>query len=286
MFDLEAYWDDSGTHAGSPVAIASCYIANALQWREFVRNWDEARSEEGFDVFHMADFMARPEHGVKPYCEWSREKKRHVFFRLASIIKTRIRQGYAFGVPVDAYERCAPDRFKSEVAPDGFTFAVSTILSMISEWYARFGDGKGVRYIFENRCGSGKIGQQWELMKERPDVVSNFGARPMHPDGLLFRDKRYFKPLQAADILAWNAYHYFAPQVVAPLESIPPTPKPYIDALWTPSVRLSFMNEAQLKEGFAAMKEYEEREGKRSYWLPSQLVKGLRKHNPSDLGFQ
>src|SRR5579872_862695 len=269
MFDIEAYWDDSGTHDGAPVAVAACYIADAVQWNEFVRNWNEAREEEGFDVFHMADFMAKPERGIKPYCDWSKEKKRHVFFRLASIINTRIRHGIAFGVPVSCFERCAPEHLKSELAPDAFTYAVQTVMAMISEWYAKFGRGKGVQYIFESRAGAGKISQLWDVMRERPDGARQFGGHPEVPEGLLFRNKRDFKPLQAADILAWNAYHYLSPQIAASLEEAAPYPKPYIDALWTGRpVRLSFFTEAQLQAGFEDMRSYEKREGKRSYRLP------------------
>jgi len=75
MFNIEVYFDDSGTHAESPIAVAACYAATKTQWDEFVRNWDDARREEGFDVFHMADFAAKPERGIKPFCDWSPEKR-------------------------------------------------------------------------------------------------------------------------------------------------------------------------------------------------------------------
>ena len=61
MFNFEIYWDNSGTDKQSPIAVAAAYVATKTQWDEFVRNWDEAREEEGFDFFHMTDFMARAE---------------------------------------------------------------------------------------------------------------------------------------------------------------------------------------------------------------------------------
>jgi len=81
MFNHELSWDDSGTDSQSPIVVAACYVAKKTQWDEFVRNWDEARKEEGFDVFHMADFMAKPEYGKNPFCEWDEAKKKRVYFR-------------------------------------------------------------------------------------------------------------------------------------------------------------------------------------------------------------
>jgi hypothetical protein len=54
----ETYFDDSGTNAQSEIAIAACYVSTELGWRKFVKDWELARYEEGFDVFHMAEFIA------------------------------------------------------------------------------------------------------------------------------------------------------------------------------------------------------------------------------------
>ena len=43
MTEFEAYCDDSGTDANTPVAVAACYIASREQWDCFVRNRDEVR---------------------------------------------------------------------------------------------------------------------------------------------------------------------------------------------------------------------------------------------------
>ena len=40
MFEIELYFDDSGTDGNTPVAVAACYVSTKKQWDEFVRNWD------------------------------------------------------------------------------------------------------------------------------------------------------------------------------------------------------------------------------------------------------
>src|ERR1700733_6934977 len=124
MFDMEIYWDDSGTHDSSPIAVAACYVADSLQWKDFVRDWDDAREREGFVCFHMADFMAKPEKNKRPFCGWDKSKKNHVYSLLATIIKTRVRMGFGFGVPAPTFDEFAPQYLKKEMCPDAFTFAV------------------------------------------------------------------------------------------------------------------------------------------------------------------
>jgi hypothetical protein len=88
---FQVYFDDSGTDAKSEIAIAACYISTKRGWEAFVEGWDQARWEEGFEVFHMADFVARPEHGHKPFCTWNNSKKDHVYGRLlTSSTKTNV----------------------------------------------------------------------------------------------------------------------------------------------------------------------------------------------------
>jgi hypothetical protein len=60
----EAYFDDSGSNAQSEIAIAACYVSTRRSWVEFVNEWDLARHQEGFDTFHMAEFVAPGEQGI------------------------------------------------------------------------------------------------------------------------------------------------------------------------------------------------------------------------------
>lgn len=46
-------------------------------------------ADEGFDMFHMAEFVAKPEMGHEPFCHWDNRKKDRVYAKLASIINTR-----------------------------------------------------------------------------------------------------------------------------------------------------------------------------------------------------
>ena len=59
-----------------------------------------------------------------------------------------------------------------------------------------------MQYVFE----SGSLGQKqlenvWRECLLHKDSEKRYG---IVPSGVMFQDKRYFKPLQAADILAWQ----------------------------------------------------------------------------------
>src|SRR5258708_1273333 len=124
MFEFELYCDDSGTDSNSPIAVAACYVASKNQWHEFGRNWEEVMQVEGFDCFHMAEFVAKPKAGHRPFCEWDNIKKTRVYEKLASIINIRVRKGFGIAIPKAAFDGAAPQHFRDHYASDHYTYAV------------------------------------------------------------------------------------------------------------------------------------------------------------------
>jgi hypothetical protein len=164
----ETYIDDSGTSSTSDMAIAACYVSTEAGWRRFVKEWDVARYEEGFDYFHMSEFRAPRAQGKKPWCDWDDAKKDRVYKRLAKIINDNKRIGIATAIPKATYDLVpeTPGSLK--------------------------------------RC---EITKAFEGM--HPDYQKMFG---LDTGGFGFQDKKVFKPLQAADILAWQTHRYI-PQI-------------------------------------------------------------------------
>jgi len=196
MFELEVYFDDSGTDRGTPVAVAACYISSKEQWEQFVKNWDRVRTDEGFDVFHMAEFVARPDAGHKPFCDWDKTKKDRVYRKLASIINTRARKGFAVAVPKQPF-----DEFQ-QFSENHYVFAVKTVLGYIDNWRQKFSISIPMQYVFESgSLGEDQLRQIWKDCLLHKHSQERYG---IVPNGVMFQDKRLFKPLQAADILAWQ----------------------------------------------------------------------------------
>lgn len=202
MYEFEVYFDDSGTDGGTPVAVAACYVAKKAQWDEFVRNWDEVRAKEDFDVFHMAEFVAKPDAGHKPFCGWDNNKKQRVYNKLASIINTRVEKGFAIAVPKKPFDEYAFPEFREQYAADHYTWAVKSVIGLVETWRKRYGVAVPMQYVFDRgSLGQKQIKAIWEECEQRAGAKEKYG---FVPEGVMFEDKTLFKPLQAADILAWQ----------------------------------------------------------------------------------
>lgn len=202
-----AYFDDSGTDLNSDIAVAACYISTKRGWGEFEKAWDNARWEEGFESFHMSDFVAPHNQGKKPWCDWDNTKKTHVYRRLAKIINENKRVGIAVAVP-KAHWDATPEWVRGHFGQQHYTFAVRMCMTAIRKWRHRSLITLPLRYVFD-----------WEDMRyseKRQEIEKIFDliAKPnnqavadmlgLEPEGYSFEHKEQFKPLQAADVLAWQ----------------------------------------------------------------------------------
>jgi len=206
MFTLHC--DDSGTHNESPIAVAACYVSTVSQWDNFVSDWKDANKAENFGVFHMADFVGRYEQFKSP--EWANPEKRdRTLKRLISIIRIRARMGFYSVVEKSAYDEEVPKEFKERLAlgRNHYTFAVRACLGKVKNWLQHYYGSQPIQFIFDRMTkGSGDINAVFE------QAVREGKARALvhgiYEGGWLFENKAVVLPLQAADILAWEALRY------------------------------------------------------------------------------
>ena len=50
---LDAYFDDSGTHQGSPAISVAGYMSTPDRWKRFESEWRETLDAYGVEFFHM-----------------------------------------------------------------------------------------------------------------------------------------------------------------------------------------------------------------------------------------
>jgi hypothetical protein len=262
MFDFEVYFDDSGTDANTPVAVAACYISSKEQWNEFIRNWDEVREREGFDVFHMCEFVAKKEAGHTPFCDWDNQKKDRVYNKLASIINTRIRCGFAVAVPKAPFDRYVFQEFKDGFASDHYTWAVRSILSFISDWREKANVRSPMQYVFHHgSLSEDRIRQIWKDESKKNSALADFRFG-MVPEGIMFRDEGLFKPLQAADILGWQIQNQMRRTVMMGLPTSTAAHPGLRVLLGNRSVNVAYYGTQQLEKLFADAKLYQQKHGK------------------------
>jgi len=241
---FEVYFDDSGTHAESPIAIAACYVSVKRGWDDFVKAWDDVRYTEGFDVFHMADFAARE----KPFDGWDQDKRQRVYRRLAAIINENKRAGFAMAVPRDVYDRLVspqPEWLRNRFGRFHYTFAVRCVMGEIANWRYESAIKLPMEYTFDRQSqGRGEISAMWDAIGKHESWTATYG---MERDGFAFRNKAEFKPLQAADILAWQMNHHMRHVIVAGKGELEHTHPNFRILREDQEMRLFFITEEQLQ---------------------------------------
>lgn len=255
MFEFELYCDDSGTDGNSPVAVAACYISPKRQWDEFVRNWDEVRQAEGFDAFHMAEFVAKPDAGHKPFCDWDNTKKDRVYAKLSSIINTRARQGFGVAVPKAAYDNAAPQSFRDRYAEDHFTYAVLCCIGLVKQWRQQYRVIPPIQYVFDQGSPQKQIKKVWDVLASYPPEANKYG---LAPGGCSFQDMRVFKPLQAADILAWQMRNHMRRVMLEGKDDLDSCHKGFKVLREGQHMRLGFFTEEQMRNNFINLEKEQE----------------------------
>jgi hypothetical protein len=202
MAFVTVHYDDSGTHKESGIALAACWVGTVDQWKEFDRNWEDLKSDEGFQVFHMADFAA----GEKEFTGWSDAKKKRVLHKVCTIINTRVRAGFAASVTKKDYDDLITGRFRSYAGRYHYSFAVRTCAGFVSKWRKKYQQDSSMKYIFD-QMGKGK----GEIMAVLDAAIKTSKRESQHTGvppltGYSFEDKKLIVPLQAADVAAWTVY--------------------------------------------------------------------------------
>jgi hypothetical protein len=154
----------------------------------------------------MARFVAPNDQGHEPWCRWDNNKKDRVFARLAKIINDNKRIGVGVALPKTVYD-AVPQRIRDHYGTQHYTFAVRMRMIQIFQWREQSGIALPMHYVFDwEEPGTSKHREISELMTNvHPSIRPMFG---LDTGGFSFRRRQEAKPLQAADILAWqmNAY--------------------------------------------------------------------------------
>ena len=211
MSDIEVYFDDSGTDGTNEIAVAACYVSSKEQWGEFNRNWKEVSIDEEFDHFHMAEFVAKPEALHEPFCGWNNAKKKRVYEKLATIINIRVRHGFAIAVPKKAFDIHALKEFKEHYAENHYVFAVKSLFGLLENWRNQYRVAVPMQYVFDRGSpGEGQLREIWDKYSHDEAAIKRYGLA----DGALFQDDKVLRPLQAADILAWQMHNHMRKVIV------------------------------------------------------------------------
>lgn len=239
MFTL--YFDDSGTHSQSDIAIAACYLSTVAEWQTFKRNWEALNEQYRFGIFHMTDFVARAEQ----FTGWTDAECHSLIVKLISVIRSRTLKGFVAAVVKSDYDKIIPSEYRHRMGFNHYTFAFRQCSSMINAYREEHGLTEPFDYVFESGTkGSGEIMKIFDEASCHTEVQSAFG---MIPGGYSFQPKRKVIQLQSADILAWESYRHMRDSVVPTGAPAPAKRKSFQELLKGKHVQAGFFNENNLK---------------------------------------
>jgi hypothetical protein len=204
MAPFTIYFDDSGTHEESNIAIAACYVSTAEKWARFETEWREIAAQEGFETFHMVDFAA----AQGEFKGWADSKRRYVLGKLCSLINIRVRAGFIAGVRKLEYDNLFQGAFRDYCGRYHYSFVLRHCITGVRGWRNEFEPSCTLQYIFD-QMGKGK-GEIMAVMdkaieKSQQDALN---GSALALGGYAFQNKKLILPLQAADILAWTAFQF------------------------------------------------------------------------------
>ena len=192
-----AYLDESGTHEGSEIVSVAGFVAAALDWERLSADWQTTLADYGLEYFHMADFESRQ----GPYAAWTRACREGCLNRLLDTIFEHVSQSIACIIPKRSFDLTMSARAKLWCG-DAYGLAA------LGCWRTLCNTAKDPRLdgVLAVTMESGALGRHaiGNIHAEGSKVADWRSANPIR--SLAFEDKRYFPPLQAADIMAYELY--------------------------------------------------------------------------------
>ena len=219
---LRAYFDDSGTHAGSKVLVLAGFMGSPDEWSKFEDEWADILKKEGIKSFHARDF-----HGGYGQCkDWPLTRRELVRGDLRRVLAARNIIGIGATVRVDDWESSASPAIKDRyISP--LYLAFEHCIQQTLHWAQcatdqQTGEIEKVSFFFDSfnrevaRCFD--IGKAYEHGWIRSDWF----------EGIAFGQTDRMLPLQAADMLAHETYRLEHGRLTSGTE---PTLSPHLKAL-------------------------------------------------------
>jgi hypothetical protein len=188
---LEAYFDESGSHSGSPVLCVAGYLFEKEKCRQFDLEWIEVLHGFQLPYFRMVDCA----HGTGPFEQLNLKERIQCETLMIELIKKYMISGFSVTIDETQYDAWRADQY--QLFGSAYTWCCWMSLIAVESWAEKAGfDGK-IAYFFE--AGHDSHAEANRIMTESMDIA---GIRyASHA----FAKKREMRPLQAADLLAWQA---------------------------------------------------------------------------------
>jgi hypothetical protein len=203
---LTSYFDESGTHDGSPTTVMAGAMGHAGQRSRFQRDLDRVRKRHGFRVLHSTEFK----HRSGEFKGWSPLQCVALLNDLADITADRLMEAVAFHLDNAAYDREyrggeTPRKLRLDTRY-GLCFRLCLEhLSLDAIRRLRShpkSDQSRMRVVLES--GHRHAGDAERIFHEKAGALQGLGINLL--ESITFADKALCAPLMVADFLAHTTY--------------------------------------------------------------------------------
>jgi hypothetical protein len=195
-----AFFDESGTHAGSAVVCVAGYLFDEPQVAHFEREWRDLLGRYGVPCFHMSDCA----HGAGAFADIAKAERVELARTAIGIIRRRARMGLAAAVAEPEFRKVFPEPEYREWL-SGYTLCAHVCLLGVAQWADRWEIHEPIRYSFE--AGAAKQAEFQTYLQLLLSSERHRGWRErMRIQRYEFAAKSAETTLQAADLLAWQYY--------------------------------------------------------------------------------
>ena len=200
------FLDDSGTSPSQHIAIASAVIIPAARLKALEKEWDNLKAKEQFTCFHMSEFAAL--NPKSEFATWA-DKQDRIAKRIRQIVKKYVVQAFSMSVVKEDYDAIVPYELRKYVNKFHYSWAVTTVLSLVGRWSLISKVTSPIEYIFDNmgKPSDPKRREVEDIMELSEEISISQGKAGEYAHWS-FRDRCELPALQCADIIAWTCYQH------------------------------------------------------------------------------
>jgi hypothetical protein len=192
---VEAYFDESGSNDSSPVLCVAGYVIEKEACKRLDSDWGKVLDDFKLPFFRMSACA----HGVRPFLSLTEDACINVEKEMIAIIKRSISCGLAVTVEPRQFSNIMPD---SAAIGSAYSFCAHACLTGVQWWANENNYGGDIAYFFE--AGHRSQSEANGIMNE---IFTDKTLRAKHRYiAHSFVDKQKVKPVQAADLIAWQWY--------------------------------------------------------------------------------
>jgi hypothetical protein len=197
---IHAYMDESGTHKNSQVMCIAGYLFQGFRAKLFTRDWGRILRGEGLQYFRMSECAP----GAGQFRGMPLEKRMSIAGELIRLIHKHTTFGFAVVISERDYlEQATPQAVRHH--GQAYTLCMHSVLATILRWTKRARYTGSIAYFIE----SGHAHQREANDRLTQLAADELSREQIHYASHSFVDKRIARPLDAADMLAWQLNKFY-----------------------------------------------------------------------------